>query len=117
MSELRDTLKSMESTEEFLNFLDIDYDPRVVNVNRLHILQRFHDYIAAEPDLDAKSDDALRAIYQTKLAQAYRDFVTSDALTERVFKVLRDAPAAAAARPHHAFVPLEAVARGPRQAK
>ena len=61
-------------------------DPAVVHVNRLHILQRFHDYIAEIEDLSV--DDVERyEIYSGLLASAYTDFVTSDARTEKVFKV------------------------------
>ena len=39
-------LAELSSAEEFLEYFGIDFDGRVVQVNRLHILQRFHDYLA-----------------------------------------------------------------------
>jgi nitrogenase-stabilizing/protective protein len=56
-----------------------------VQVNRLHILQRFHNYLskATLPD----GDDARRVLHAKLLQQAYQDFVKSDAQTEKVFKV------------------------------
>jgi nitrogenase-stabilizing/protective protein len=82
---LDEAMEELVSAEDFLNYFGIEYDPSVVHVNRLHILQRFHDYLgkAAMPDDEASQ----RAAYVTLLKQAYQDFVKSDALTEKVFKV------------------------------
>ncbi|MGB4336521.1 MAG: nitrogenase-stabilizing/protective protein NifW [Chromatiaceae bacterium] len=81
-------LKELSSAEDFLDYFGISYDLRIVQVNRLHILQRFHDYLN---DYDEMPDaDALRfALHAQLLEKAYRDFVTSDARTEKVFRVLR----------------------------
>ena len=64
----------------------IDYDQNIVYVNRLHILQRFHDYISQISDLP-EDEDVLRKIYAELLKCAYEDFVNSNALIEKVFKV------------------------------
>jgi nitrogenase-stabilizing/protective protein len=85
--DLQDALEELSSAEEFLDYFGIPYDPAVVQVNRLHVLQRFHDYIEREPAAARQAltfDD-----YAKLLERAYRDFVTSDALTEKVFKVFR----------------------------
>ncbi len=81
-------LKELSSAEDFLDYFGISYDLRIVQVNRLHILQRFHDYLN---DYDEMPDaDAPRfALHAQLLEKAYRDFVTSDARTEKVFRVLR----------------------------
>ena len=42
---LDEDLQDLSSAEEFLNYFGVAYDPHVVHVNRLHILQRFHDYL------------------------------------------------------------------------
>ena len=58
----------------------------MVQVNRLHILQRFHNYLAGVELMPA--DTAKRwALHADLLAGAYQDFVTSDAATEKVFRV------------------------------
>lgn len=75
-------LAEMTSAEDFLDYFEIAFDPKVVEVNRLHILQRFHDYLQQTNALD-------RADYAQCLYRAYQDFVNSDALTEKVFKVFR----------------------------
>lgn len=84
-SEFLDDMQDLVSAEDFLEYFDIPYDERVVKVNRLHILQRFHNYLTAAtmPEDEA----AQKAIYINSLSQAYQDFVNSDAATEKVLKV------------------------------
>ena len=100
---LDEALEELSSAEDFLEYFGIEFDPAVVQVNRLHILQRFHDYLANNPCAD--SDDAQRHAHHRRFLElAYRDFTTSDALTERVFSVLKKASGTA-------FVPLNAITR------
>jgi nitrogenase-stabilizing/protective protein len=80
----------LSAAEEFLNFLEVGYQQSVVNVNRLHILKRFHQYIARH-SFSGTTDAELKAEYKALLEQAYHDFVKSDAATEKVFKVFQDA--------------------------
>ncbi len=81
-------MDELESAEEFLDYFDIEYEPSVVQVNRLHILQRFHDYVQ---DIEALPQDKeeQHALYAGLLTSAYHDFVQSDALHEKVFQVFR----------------------------
>jgi nitrogenase-stabilizing/protective protein len=76
------------SAEDFLTYFGIDYDPAVVQVNRLHILQRYHDYLDQLAEWPAEAS-ARRALHAAQLARAYGDFVASDARTEKVFRVFR----------------------------
>jgi nitrogenase-stabilizing/protective protein len=101
---LDQALRELCSAEEFLDYFAVPYDPAVVQVSRLHILQRFHDYIEREPVTAA--DELLRsACYRALLERAYRDFVASDALTEKVFRVFR------MHEPKTAFVPVSDIRR------
>ena len=87
---IEEELQELGSVEEFLNYFGVPYDERIVQVNRLHILQRFHDYLArSRPSLPG-SAEAAREVYRMLLQQAYHDFVNSSAVVERVFKVFRD---------------------------
>jgi nitrogenase-stabilizing/protective protein len=90
MSDITTALGQLSSAEEFLNFLEVEYQQAVVNVNRLHILKRFNQYMARHT-FTGSSDAELKAEYRALLAQAYGDFVKSDAVTEKVFKVFQDA--------------------------
>ena len=105
MSSFRDELDDLNTAEDFLHFFEIAFDQRVVHVNRLHILQRFHDYLGEEGNLDTLADDLLRARYKALIAQAYHDFVKSDAIAEKVFKVHKDQ----AERHAASFVSLESL--------
>lgn len=102
MTELEMDLDELSSAEDFLDYFEIDYDPSVVHVNRLHILQRFHDYIA-EVENPPKEEEALHALYADLLKGAYEDFVKSDAITEKVFKVFH------MHGPQETFVPLSSI--------
>jgi len=88
---LDDALDELEGAEDFLNYFGIDFDQKVVHVNRLHIMQRYHDYLQKSTDAlpDDCSDAARRDVYRQLLTRAYTDFVESDALTEKVFKVFK----------------------------
>ncbi len=99
-------LDDLESTEDFLDFFGVAYDPAVVLVNRLHILQRFHDYLAL---LETKGTPS-REQYRLSLEQAYGDFVRSNAITEKVFRVLKRASGIST-------IPLSAIGRNGRNAK
>ncbi len=93
-------IEELESAEDFLQYFELNYEPSVVHVNRLHILQRFHDYLAQVADKIPEDEDALRVVYKQLLLRAYNDFVESDAQTEKVFKVFKMGD------PQTVFVPL-----------
>lgn len=98
---LDEAMEELVSAEDFLNYFGIEYDASVVQVNRLHILQRFHNYLAKATLSEEES--ARRVVYTTLLTQAYQDFVKSDALTEKVFKVFH------MHEPQVKFVPLSSI--------
>jgi nitrogenase-stabilizing/protective protein len=82
-----DELQDLESAEDFLNYFAIPFEQRVVQVNRLHILQRFHNYLSAATmpaDLLGR-----KAVYLNALTTAYQDFVNSSAQKEKVLKVFQ----------------------------
>ncbi len=91
MEGLTQRLKALSSANEFLEFFGIAYDERVVHVNRLHILKRFYQYLHRAEGLDRSDDIEMFRRYRELLAQAYLDFVSSNAATEKVFKVFQDA--------------------------
>ena len=94
-------LEHLESAEEFLDYFELEYDTRIVQVNRLHILQRYHDYLAKGKDALPEGDEAKREVYKLLLERAYQDFVDSDAQTEKVFKVFH------MHEPQTTFVPID----------
>jgi len=98
---LDEALEELSSAEDFLDYFSVSYDPHVVHVNRLHILQRFHDYLNNAKDMIPSDEEQCRKVYTALLTNAYQDFVESDALTEKVFKVFH------MHEPQSSFVPLE----------
>lgn len=104
MSEFLTEIGKLSSAEDFFSFLEVPHDPKVVQVNRLHILKRFHDYLGKAESLADVGPREMRAAYRSLLEKAYRDFVSSDALTEKVFPVFHRTPPG---KP--AFVPLTSI--------
>ena len=80
-------LAELHSAEDFLEYFGIPFDARIVQVNRLHILQRYHDYLAKQEA--GKAPDY--AAWRGWLLRAYEDFVGSSAQQEKVFAVFRKA--------------------------
>lgn len=102
-------MEDLVSAEDFLDYFEIPYEARIVQVNRLHILQRFHDYLAKQAPNLPPDEEQQRPIYRLWLERAYLDFVTSDSLTEKVFAVFQHV-----AKPDggmSSFVPLDKVFR------
>lgn len=100
--DLESDLADLESAEDFLEYFGVACDRKVLQVNRLHILQRFHDYLGGRRDKNAAPpvfDD-----YRNALTMACNDFAESDALTEKVFSVLKRAAGIAT-------VPITAIGR------
>jgi nitrogenase-stabilizing/protective protein len=82
-----DETADCESAEDFLEHFGIPFERSVVHVNRLHILQRFHDYLGANTQPGVTSFEE----YRGWLVRAYEDFVRSNAQTEKVFSVFQRA--------------------------
>ncbi len=103
LTELEQEMAELSSAEEFLDYFGVSYEARVVQVNRLHILQRFHDYLSQRAGAVPAQESEQRTLYHALLRRAYDDFVHSDAQTERVFKVFQSGATAT--------VPLSAIGR------
>ena len=85
-------LNKASSAEDFFALLGVDYDPKHVNVVRLHILRRMGQYLVSE-DFTGLADEVVAERCKAVLEQAYADFLASSPLDQRVFKVLKDAVA------------------------
>lgn len=83
-------LKALSSAEDFLQFFAVPFDPKVVNVSRLHILKRFFQYIRQETKLTQADELQMFTVYRGLLVKAYGDFVRSTPAQEKVFKVFQD---------------------------
>jgi nitrogenase-stabilizing/protective protein len=85
-----DKLRKTSAAEEFFTLLGVDYDPKVLDVARLHILRRMAQYLV-NAELAGLSDAAVAEHCKSFLERAYADFVASSPIEQRVFKVLKDA--------------------------
>lgn len=89
MSETLKTLSKLSAAEEFMDFLGVDYDQQVINVNRLHILKRFQQYLAATPYLSRLDEIGIRETCKSLLTKAYNDFLRTTPKQEKLFKVFK----------------------------
>lgn len=100
-----------ETAEEYFEFFGLSYDPKVVNVYRLHILKHFAGQVKDlhQRRVAPQPTDQILAAYREALIRSYEAFITGTALDHRVFKVLQDhAP--------KAFVPTAQITvRGKKQ--
>jgi nitrogenase-stabilizing/protective protein len=83
--------KQLVDAEEFLNFFNLPYDQEVVNVNRLHILKKFSQYIREIDDnsADISSEERLNK-YAEAMQKAYQVFLESTPQEQKLFKVFND---------------------------
>ncbi|CAA7620985.1 Nitrogenase-stabilizing/protective protein NifW [Candidatus Terasakiella magnetica] len=89
-----DTLATLSCAEQFFEVLAVPFDPKVVDVSRLHILKRFRELLRRH---GGASEETCRAV----LAEAYAEFAQGRGA--KTFKVFTDAMPG--------FVPLSALRR------
>ena len=110
MSVLED-LGRLSSAEDFFTYLDVPFEPSVVQVSRLHIMRRMGQYLkGSEIDgaFEGLDDAKIKALCGEHLEQAYRDFVASTPIQERLFKVHKEA-IEPKPEPAGNFVPLDSL--------
>lgn len=91
MSALIDDMKRLESAEQFLDYFAIPYDTAVVNINRLHILKRFTQYLGKAGGIEGLPPASAFSTCRELLARAYMDFLESSGIEQKVFKVFQTA--------------------------
>ncbi|MEI9414006.1 nitrogenase stabilizing/protective protein NifW [Mesorhizobium sp. Cs1321R2N1] len=101
-------LKGLSAAEEFFAVLRVCYDPKVLDVSRLHIMKRMGQYLADE-DFSDLTDQVIAARARATLQRAYEDFATASPLSHRVFKVLKDHDPNRPATPGRTFVPFDSI--------
>ena len=82
-------LNDLSSAEEIFAHFGLPFDPAVMNVNRLHILKRFNQYLTRADGLEGMQTAEARRTARDLLERAYQDFVNSSAVEEKVFKVFQ----------------------------
>lgn len=93
MSKKIDDFLKLTNAEDFFEFFDLTYDRQIFNVNRLHILKLFSEYIA---EIDSKHALATEAekfdLYRDALQRSYERFLTETAQQTKLFKVFNEKP-------------------------
>ncbi|PPC90116.1 MAG: nitrogen fixation protein NifW [Methylobacter sp.] len=84
---LEEDLEVLESTEDVLEYFELEYDQTEVHVNRLHIVPPCHNYLADAAKTRPDDEAPKRVIYRKLPQRTYQDLVESDVVTEKVFKV------------------------------
>ncbi|MBI5920750.1 MAG: nitrogenase-stabilizing/protective protein NifW [Betaproteobacteria bacterium] len=82
-------LNRLSSAEEIFAHFDLPFEPAVLNVNRLHILKRFNQYLGQSEGMEGIEYIAAHTAARELLERAYRDFLGSSARQQKVFKVLQ----------------------------
>ncbi len=91
MSKTLAEFNQLTEADQYLQFFDLPYDPEIVNVNRLHILQKFSNLIK-ELDLTGASEEEALNQYAQALQQAYNLFLSSNSLEQKLFKAFKEPP-------------------------
>jgi nitrogenase-stabilizing/protective protein len=97
-AEQLDAFRRAGTAEEYFAALGVAYDPRVLAVNRLHILRHFGAQAAQIDQEHARgvgvgcgpAAETVLAAYRRALQSSYDAFTRAGALDHRLFKVLRD---------------------------
>jgi nitrogenase-stabilizing/protective protein len=93
MSRTMNEFKKLVDAEEFFHFFNLPYNQEIVNVNRLHILKKFSQYMAEVDDHtpDLSTEERL-AQYSLALQKAYDVFLESTPHEQKLFKVFNEKP-------------------------
>ncbi|MGF1517377.1 MAG: nitrogenase-stabilizing/protective protein NifW [Nodosilinea sp.] len=87
------TFSQITQAEDYFAFFGLPYDPEFLNINRLHILQKFSRLMkengTENPDMD---DEATFNHYRDLLQTAYSLFESSSPQAEKLFKVFNQKP-------------------------
>lgn len=85
--------QKLTDAEQYFEFFEIDYDPQVVNINRLHILKKFSQSLEEIDKKLSESDEEQQLnFYREALENSYTTLQTSNAIEQKLFKVFHQKP-------------------------
>ena len=93
MTEALSDFKKIVDAEEYFQFFQLPFDATVVNVNRLHILKKFSQYVTEidETYPNIETQEKLDK-YRDALVKSYELFLTSTGVEQKLFKVFNEKP-------------------------
>lgn len=81
------------NAEDYFQFFEIPYDQKIVNINRLHILQKFSDFIKEIDNNNSELNESqILGKYREALENAYQVFMESTPQEQKLFKVFHQKP-------------------------
>ncbi len=66
--------KKITDTEDFFDFFDLEYDERLVNSKRFHIMKKFGEMVDRAIGHDMGGDEKLLEYYKFALITVYKNF-------------------------------------------
>ncbi|MEO1428779.1 MAG: nitrogenase-stabilizing/protective protein NifW [Cyanobacteria bacterium J06632_19] len=85
--------QTLVNAEDYFKFFDLQYEQKVVNVNRLHILQKFAEFIhEIDKNNSELTEEERLGKYGEALESAYQVFIESTPQQEKLFKVFHQKP-------------------------
>lgn len=85
--------KKLSDAEDYFRFFELPFDQQAVNVNRLHILKKFSQYVdQIDESFPTITEAEKLAKYREALQQSYNLFLGSTAVEQKLFKVFNDKP-------------------------
>ncbi len=93
MNRNMEEFKQIVDAEAYFQFFNLVYDQHFVNVNRLHILKKFSQFMyEINQEYPNLSDSERLEKYSRALEQAYQVFMESTPHEQKLFKVFNDKP-------------------------
>jgi nitrogenase-stabilizing/protective protein len=93
MPQTLEEFKKLVDAEDYFKFFELEYDQKVVHVNRLHILQKFSANIKEiDKNNSEVNDSELLGKYREALENAYQLFIESTPQEQKLFKVFHQKP-------------------------
>jgi nitrogenase-stabilizing/protective protein len=62
--------------DEYFEFFDIDYDQRLIDSKRFHLMRKFGELIEKTKTLSEEDEERLLGFYRFALLRVYKDFET-----------------------------------------
>ncbi len=93
MAQTLEEFNKLVDAEDYFKFFELEYDQKVVHVNRLHILQKFSANIKEiDKNNSELKDSELLGKYCEALENAYQLFIESTPQEQKLFKVFHQKP-------------------------
>ena len=93
MPQTLEEFHKLVDAEDYFKFFELEYDQKVVHINRLHILQKFSGNIKEiDRNNSELKDSELLGKYREALENAYQLFIESTPQEQKLFKVFHQKP-------------------------